>query len=180
MKEAITMRALVEDLKALASEGFPEEKVVACLTEVPLLPGEIDRYGGFRDDRYARHRIHRDDDFELLVLCWKSGQSALIHGHEGERCWARIERGSLRFTPFREISEEPVRLEQTGEPVIGGPGSLDVPEELHRVENLAEFGEDVVTLHLYAKPYDACDVWDSPDGPKRRRELVVDSDHQVG
>ena len=180
MREAVRMEALVAELKELAGRGFPDEEVVTFLNEVPLHPEEIERYGGFRDDRYARHRIHLDDDFELLLICWKSGQAAPIHGHEGERCWARVERGRLRFTTYREFSSDPVRVVQIGEPVIGGPGSLDIPEDLHQVENLEEFGEDVVTLHLYSKPYHACDVYDSPGGPKRRRELVCDSDHRIG
>jgi hypothetical protein len=169
------MRELVEHLKSLAAGGFPLEETGAYLAETGLEPKELEAIAAFRDDRYARHRIYRDDDFELLIICWKSGQQAPIHGHEGQHCWARIERGRLRFTEYREVSEDPVRLEQVGEPVIGEAGYVDSPENLHRVENLAEFGEDAVTLHLYADPYDACDVWDSPAGPKHRRQLVCDT-----
>ena len=169
------MKKLVEDLKSLAGRSFPVEETGAFLTGVRLEPGALEAIATFREDRYARHRIYRDADFELLVLCWKSGQWAPIHGHEGQRCWARVERGRLRFTEYREVSEDPVRLEQVGDPLIGEVGFIDSPENLHRVENLVEFGEDVITLHLYAHPYDECDVYESPTGPKHRKPLICDS-----
>ena len=85
----------------------------------------------------------------------------------------------MRFTAYRQISEDPLTLEQVGEPLEGGAGFLDRPADLHLVENPEEFGEDVVTLHLYSKPYDACDVYYSMTGPKRRAQLVCDSVHSV-
>ncbi|MFC1529533.1 cysteine dioxygenase family protein [Gemmatimonadota bacterium] len=163
-------------LKSMAGRGFPLEETGAFLAEVRLEPEELEAITVFREDRYARHRIYRDDDFELLVICWRSGQRAPIRGHEGQRCWARVEQGRLKFIEFRVVSEDPVRLEQVGEPVVGEIGFIDSPENLHQVENLVEFGEDVITLHLYAYPYDECDVYDSPTGPKHRKPLVCDSD----
>ncbi len=107
----------------------------------------------YSEDRYTRHLVHKDKDFELLVISWESGQKAPIHGHEGELCWARVERGRLRFTNFRMVSEEPILLELVNAPMDGAAGFLDGPAEIHAVENPKEFGDNAASLHLYSKPY---------------------------
>ena len=42
--------------------------------------------------------------------------------------------------------------------VTGDKGFLDGPAEIHSVENI--FNEPAVSLHIYAKPFDACDIYD--------------------
>ena len=38
------------------------------------------------------------------------------------------------------------------------PGFLDGPADIHSVENLTS--QYATSLHVYAKPYDACDIYD--------------------
>ena len=75
-------KELVEELESLAGRGFPVAETGMFLAGIEIDPVELEAIAAFRGDRYARHRIHRDDDFELLIICWKSGQEAPIHGHE--------------------------------------------------------------------------------------------------
>lgn len=175
MKRHVAMNELVDDIKSFAERDFPRKDIHAYLSETMVEPKVLERYLSYCEDRYTRHLVHKEKDFELLVICWGSGQKAPIHGHEGELCWARVERGRLRFTNFRMVSEEPVLLELVGAPVDGAAGFLDGPAEIHAVENPKEFGDNAVSLHLYSKPYDECDVYDSPTGPRRRVRLAYDS-----
>lgn len=175
MKRYVAMDQLVGELKSFAAREFPKEDVDRYLTETLIEPGVLDKYVSYCEERYTRHLVHKDEDFELLVICWSSGQSAPIHGHEGELCWARVERGKLRFENFRVVSEEPLRLEMDGEPMDGTEGFLDGPAEIHSVANLKEFGGNAASLHIYSKPYSECDVYDSESGPRRRVRLAYDS-----
>jgi predicted metal-dependent enzyme (double-stranded beta helix superfamily) len=138
-------------------------------------PEELDRYLRYSDERYTRNLVHKDPDFEILVIGWGRNQRAPIHGHEGELCFARVERGRLRFSNYVMTSENPLRLRATGPPVEGSVGFLDGPADLHAVENPAEFGEKAVSLHVYSKPYAECDIYDSESGPRRRIRLAYDS-----
>jgi hypothetical protein len=52
-------------------------------------------------------------------------------------------------------------------------GHLDGPADIHAVEN--RFDEDAVSLHVYARPYAECDVYDLEAGVVRRVELRYDS-----
>lgn len=175
MPRHLEMEQIVEDIKSFAARGFPEREVWDYLSGSVVAPDSLSGYLSYREDRYTRHLIHKDRDFELMVICWGSGQKAPIHGHEGELCWARVERGCLRFTNYRTVSQSPLELALDGEPLDGTAGFLDGPAEIHAVDNLAEFGADAASLHLYSKPYSQCDVYDSERGPKRRVSLSYDT-----
>jgi hypothetical protein len=109
------------------------------------------------------------------VICWDSGQAAPVHGHEGEYCWARVERGRLRFTTYRVDSEDPLVVTPTGPSVDVEAPYLDGPADIHAVENPVEFGGPAATLHIYARPYDACDVYDLARGVRTRVTLGYDT-----
>jgi NitT/TauT family transport system ATP-binding protein len=132
----------------------------------------LEPYVRYADGRYARHLVFKSPAVELLVLCWSRGSRAPIHGHEGELCWARVERGQLRFTSYRELSRNPLRLATAGPPVDGKPGYVDGPADIHAVETV---GADAVSLHVYVKPYDECDIYDIEQGVVRRVRLGYDS-----
>ena len=175
MPQYVEMESLLRELKGFAKRDFPKDEVDRYLGETLVEPKDLDRYVSYCEERYTRHLIHKDEDFELLVLCWSSGQAAPIHGHEGELCWARVERGCLRFANYEMVSEAPMRLELIDTPTDGKVGFLDGPAEIHSVENLGAFGAHATSLHLYSKPYGECDVYESQDGPCKRVRLSYDT-----
>ncbi|MGH9323171.1 MAG: cysteine dioxygenase [Vicinamibacteria bacterium] len=166
---------LIDDLKLFASRGFPANEVRKYLGETLLEDQDLEPYIQYCDDHYSRNLVHKDRDFEILVVCWGRGQWAPIHGHEGELCFARVERGKLRFSNYAMVSEDPLRLALQGKPLDGVVGFLDGPADIHSVENPAEFGENAASLHVYSKPYAECDIYESEQGPRRRVQLAYDS-----
>ena len=138
-------------------------------------PASLEGFVQFAVGRYTRHLVHKDRDVELLVLCWARGAVAPIHGHEGEYCWARVERGQLTFRSYRQLSRAPLELEALGGEVEGGPGHVDGPADIHSVSNPAARGEDAVSVHVYCRPYDECDLYDIEQGTVRRVRLAYDS-----
>ncbi len=171
----VTIEELLRELQSLVDQGFKTSEVHGYLLETLIEPESLETYLSFRPDRYARNLIYKSDAFELLAICWEVGQKAPIHGHEGELCWSRVERGTLRFTNYREVSEKPLVLERLAEPLNGKQGHLDGPADIHEVENLLSFGEKAVSLHLYSRPYSECDIYDLPQGKKERVRLSYDT-----
>ena len=49
----------------------------------------------------------------------------------------------------------------------------DGPADIHSVENIT--GEFATSLHVYAKPYDACDIYDIEKGTVDRIKLSYHS-----
>ncbi len=175
MGSHLAMGEFVAALEAIAASGFETPRVQAYLERSLIAPGELSPYLHFRAGHYTRNLVHKTAAFEILVVCWGVGQRAPVHGHEGERCWARVEQGKLRFTSYRLITEAPLALEAAGPPVDGAVGYLDGPADIHAVENLADFAAPAASLHVYSKPYAECDVYDLTRGVRRRLRLAYDT-----
>lgn len=175
MARYVSIKNFVDSLEEMAARGLDIGHTQAYLRETLIEPGALDPYVSYRPERYTRHLVHKSEALEILVLCWGTGHKAPIHGHEGELCWARVERGRLRFENFRLLSEQPLALEPLGAPVDGAVGHVDGPADLHSVENLTAFGAPAVTLHVYTLPYDECDIYDLKRGERRRVRMVYDA-----
>ncbi len=171
----VSTESFVDSLERMAARGADVHRIQAYLNETLIEPHTLDAYISYRSERYTRHLVHKSVAFEILVLCWGIGHKAPIHGHEGELCWARVERGRLRFENFRLVSEQPLVLEPLGAPVDGGVGHVDGPADLHSVENPAAFGAPAVTMHVYSLPYDECDIYDLKRGERRRVRMAYDA-----
>jgi hypothetical protein len=172
MPRLLSMEAFAARMRQLTAPAVDREMVQGFLDDHLIEPASLQRYVHFEDGRYTRHLVFKNSAVELLVLCWRRGTYAPIHGHEGELCWARVERGRLRFTSYRELSRSPLTLAPVGSPLEGKPGHVDGPADIHAVETV---GEDAVSLHVYVKPYEECDIYDVDRGVVRRVRLGYDS-----
>jgi hypothetical protein len=172
---SLTMADFVAEVRKRCGKALDPAEMGRFLAATRIKPASLDAFVRFAPGRYTRHLVHKDDDVELLVLCWARGSSAPIHGHEGEYCWARVERGRLSFASYREASRMPVRLEPLGGAVEGAPGHVDGPADIHAVTTIALPGEDAVSVHVYSRPYDECDIYDVDQRAVRRVRLRYDS-----
>jgi predicted metal-dependent enzyme (double-stranded beta helix superfamily) len=174
-QKTVTMEAFLCGLNEIEQEGFSTDRIHAYLQESLIEPASLRRYTHFRPDRYTRNLVFKNKAFELLVICWNIGQQAPVHGHEGERCWSRVEQGTLLLCNYREVSERPLVIERIDEPYRGERGHLDGPADIHSVANPAPSVEPAISLHLYSNPYDQCDIYDLEKKEKRRVQLRYDS-----
>ncbi|MCB0399740.1 MAG: cysteine dioxygenase family protein, partial [Winogradskyella sp.] len=44
---------------------------------------------------YTRNCFYKDDNFELILICWDKGQKTAIHDHDGEDCWVYLLEGKM-------------------------------------------------------------------------------------
>ena len=91
----LSMEAFLDGINDVFERGFATEDIHAHLKKTLIEPDSLQRYIFFRPERYTRNLVFKNEFFELLVICWNIGQRAPVHGHEGERCWSRVEQGSL-------------------------------------------------------------------------------------
>ena len=166
------MNDLIRNLNDFVSENFPVDKVTPFLTDYDLKSDVIEKYCFFKDDKYSRNLIYKDEHFELLIVCWDSGQKAPIHGHEGEKCWMKVEKGSLQVCNYQLESMNPLSLTMIDR-IDGIAGFLDGPADIHSVENIQD--EPAISLHLYTKPFEECDIYCIDKGTIERMPLVYDS-----
>ncbi|MFL2982901.1 MAG: cysteine dioxygenase [Candidatus Neomarinimicrobiota bacterium] len=160
--------SVINKLKEFALQDFPISEVSSYLLKLKIGTKELEKFNHRTNDSYTRNLIHRDNDFEILVICWPPKTSAPIHGHEGEKCWARVQTGQLKICNFEEVSMQPLKLKQI-QKFNCTPGFLDGPADIHSVENNSN--EFATSLHIYAKPYDKCDIYDIKNGKVERIKL---------
>jgi predicted metal-dependent enzyme (double-stranded beta helix superfamily) len=175
MSALMPMTQFVHEVRSRCA-GTPDPVGIGrFLVDSRIEPASLEEFLGFAAGRYTRHLVHKDREVEILVLCWAPGAMAPIHGHEGEYCWARVERGRLEFRSYRETSRTPLRLEPLDGAVNGGPGHVDGPADIHAVSNPAAFAQGAVSVHVYCRPFDECDIYDADEGTVRRVQLRYDS-----
>lgn len=157
---------LVQGLENLAERNFPIFDVGKFLQDISIPYETFKPYVFFEQDRYTRNLIYKTTSFEILLLCWGPGQKSPIHGHEGEKCWMQVEQGQLIFTNYQEVPS--AGLDQVSV-VTGSAGFTDGPAIIHKVENLSH--EPAMSLHLYARPFQQCDIFDQERHEKKKVKL---------
>lgn len=162
----VPLLEIVQALETLSKKSFPISDVGKFFQDISISHDTLRRYTFFQDDHYTRNLIYKTPAFELLLLCWGPGHKSRIHGHEGEKCWMRVEQGQLVFTNYQELA--PAEIEQVSV-VTGSIGFTDGPAIIHKVENLSN--EPAMSLHLYARPFAQCDVFDQEHHEKKKVQL---------
>jgi cysteine dioxygenase len=128
------------------------------LGELCLRREDVDDWIAFSPFAYQRNLIHRTSRFEVLLLCWRSGQRSPIHDHAGSTCGVRVIAGTATETIYAAspcgslYPERSRRLEA---------GSITVAHDadVHQMGNLAPAGDDLITLHIYSPPLSAMRIY---------------------
>jgi cysteine dioxygenase len=134
------------------------------------------RFGRFDPALYTRNLVARNEQFELLVLCWSAGQESPIHDHAGQHCFMAVLEGRIEERQYAlpsGIAGEPLR--PLGRRVFerGEVAYIHDRIALHRVGPCGD--QPAVSLHLYARPIDACQVYDERSGAVVSRQLIYHS-----
>lgn len=165
----------IEKINKLSFKDFPVLEVLRVLQDSELPLELLEPYIFFSDTRYTRNLIHKTDSFEILLLCWRPGQYSAIHGHEDQKCWMRVEKGELEFTQYQEEPRGESTLLKKISTEIGKEGFVDGPALVHKVANISQ--SQAISLHVYSKPFEQCDIYDLDMNEKKRLMLSYHSIH---
>lgn len=153
MGAAAAFPKLAELIGYLASlEGRADLMVLSrLLTELDIDRSDIEPACVFGTRGYRRNTISASPWYELLALCWRSGDCTPIHDHHGCSCAFRVVEGvgtEVRFGVTESGLVCPVKT------VVMQPGYLCAAEDsdIHQVANMQAAGQDLITLHIYSPP----------------------------
>lgn len=153
---------LVEGLKAITPDEFTCDNVYTFLGDNPLDVQSIEPYMFWSPDFYTRNLVYKDEQFELMVVCWEKGMASRVHDHAGQKCWMTVPVGRLRGQNFAvtemDDSRSFCRLVETNTFELSDCQSakVELEEPIHQVLNLAEFDQRAVSVHIYSRPFDSC------------------------
>lgn len=158
----VKLQQLVEGLTALPDDEFTCDNVYAFLGKHPIDIASIEPYMFWSPDFYTRNLVHKDERFELMVICWEKGMESRVHDHAGQRCWMMVPVGRLRGQNFAvaemDTERSYCRLVETDTFELSDclAAKVELEEPIHQVLNLAEFDERAVSIHIYSRPFDSC------------------------
>ena len=181
----MTIQEFAEGLSAIPEAAFTHQSVLDYLRAHPVDFASMQPYVIFSAEHYTRNLIHRTPLFELLAICWDPGQVSAIHNHRGQNCWMGIVHGKVQVQNFRLVRKDAAaqtcELEPTSRFTIdaASPAEVDPEEPIHLVANPAIFGSRAVTLHIYSRPFETCEVYDLKSGCYRDVKLVNTSEFGV-
>ncbi len=170
MAEALAITEWVEQLAAIPAREFKLERVHAFFCANPIQPESLGPYLFFSKGNYTRNLIFKNDLFEAMTICWDIGQVSRIHNHRGQNCWMATPIGRLRVQNFRvearDSSTGICRLTPTEsfEMDPHHPSVVSPKEPVHQVLNLREFAKRAVSIHVYSRPFDSCEVYSLDKG----------------
>ncbi len=162
----IRIDEFAEALAAIPEKNFTHAAVLDFMRTNRVDAGTLAPYLYFSSERYTRNLILKTPLFELIAICWDIGQKSAIHNHRDQNCWMAAAYGKVMVHNFRLIRKDPAtgfcELESTTQFVIdpASPQEVDPAEPIHQVVNATSFNSRAVTLHVYSKPFDTCEVYD--------------------
>ena len=127
---------------------------------------------------YTRNLVFKDASYELLILCWGEGQESPIHNHMGQNCWMAVLEGCIEEVQFHQPrTDRPAPLVEKCTRAFQHGQVAYISDEiaLHLVRPLR--GTSGVSLHLYARPFDLCKIYERDTGRESQKLLAYHSIH---
>jgi len=103
----------------------------------------------FAAEPYTRIPIYRDEDIEIVVICFAGGQTSSVHDHQGSNCVIRVVRGKVLECLF-EPDGETLAMAEHHYLKPGDIGGLD-GRQVHQLSNVDPGG--TVLLNFYSPPF---------------------------
>lgn len=154
-------------------EGYNGYRVL--FKDLQIEKSEVKELIAFDSSNYTRNLIERTGSYELMLMCWKEGQSSPIHGYSGQQGWIYVIEGKLSIDYYVERdSDHRMDHFRTESFKAGEFAYLNDYVGFHSLKNTSR--ENTISLHLHAGPVLKWKVFDPADGSYSDRTLVDQED----
>jgi cysteine dioxygenase len=163
--EQLAISDWVKNLAAIPDRDFTLQNVQDYIQRHAVRPESLEKYLFFSKGSYTRNLIFRNDMFECMTICWEIGQFSRIHNHRDQNCWMSAPIGRLKVQNFRVEDHNTAKLTCNLTPTdiyimdAAHPAHVNPLEPVHQVLNLPEYNQRAVSIHVYSKPFDMCEVY---------------------
>jgi cysteine dioxygenase len=168
--QQLNIQEWVKGLAAIPAKDFSLETVQNYILRHAVRPETIEKYCYFSKGSYTRNLIFKNDVFECMTVCWGIGQHSRVHNHRDQNCWMSVPIGRLRVQNYhvdhRDASRGTCKIVPTDayEMDATHPSYVNPLEPVHEVINVPEFNQRAVSIHVYSKPFDSCEVYQRDKG----------------
>ncbi|MEM9415551.1 MAG: cysteine dioxygenase family protein [Planctomycetota bacterium] len=143
---------LLAYLDSLTTERADVQMLAEALGRLDgLTVDDLADYAVFDDHDYRRNLVVEGPMYEVLLLCWKSGQRSPIHDHAHSVCGVKVLQGTGTEVRYRETPCGQVVPYDARELAKGGV-CASVDHDIHELSNMEAQGNNLVTMHIYSPP----------------------------
>ncbi len=194
-RKLVSIGSFVETLRSFENGPITRDVVAGYCSDIEVTRASLEPYVHFHDANYTRNLIHRDEQFEIMAVCWQPGQRTPIHTHNGQLGWMIAQRGTLAVINYKWLgcnasdnqnvvgldclagaTELDIERREVLDCYPGGPVStVDKAQTIHQV--VVQGREPVISLHIYSRPIDSCVAFDLKTRQCYRRTLAFFSRH---
>lgn len=155
--DAITCKVLPPGFKNLCRfleslYPFSEDALTDLLIKFQADKQELLATTQFSDEKYVRIRIHDSKDFEVLLLCWKQGQTTRIHDHAGSLCAVKILQGIGDETIYTSTGKTRRVKAVKKTSIAQGSVTVSRDSDIHSLGASNSSKDPLVSLHIYSPP----------------------------
>ncbi|HET7293013.1 MAG TPA: cysteine dioxygenase family protein [Vicinamibacteria bacterium] len=188
-RKVVPIGDFVATLQTFEKDPITRDRVLEYCQEAEVDRASLERYAFFRPDAYTRNLIHRDDQIEVMALCWSKGQRTPIHTHNGQLGWMAVSQGAVAVVNYKWLgcnapenqnvagldclagaTELDLERREVQECYPGGPiNTVDKVQTIHQV--VVQGNEPALSLHIYSRPIDSCVAFDLENRRCYRRQL---------
>lgn len=144
------LQPLVDYLNTLTARASIERlRELLAASNVTL--ADVRDFVRYEPGHYQRNLVALGPWYEVLIICWRSGQRSPIHNHAQSTCGLKVLSGVCSETLFAHSACGQVVALSTSAKHAGDICASE-DEDTHQVSNLQAPGEDLVTLHIYSPP----------------------------
>jgi len=155
---------LTELIKVL--QGQPSTIGPAGMREIlerlVISPEEIKAHALFSERRYARNLVHKTDGFEIMIMCWNSGQRSSIHDHAGSLGELKILSGELTESLFEKAPNGMIKSLRSVDYSVGNI-RIEETSLIHQISNLQGEDRQSISVHIYLPPLVRMNVYSLED-----------------
>jgi cysteine dioxygenase len=181
----LDINAFATELSEIPENEFTDSTVLDFLREHPVSLASLQPYLYFSAEHYTRNLILHTPLFDLIAICWESGQKSRIHNHTNQRCWMGVAFGKVQVQNYRVLRRDPdtqfCALAPTGRYIIAAdsPAEVETEHPIHLVVNPPSFASRAVTLHIYSRPFNECEIYDLKSNRYETVRLANTSEYGV-
>jgi cysteine dioxygenase len=167
----LSLDDFVAELHRFPEPAFRETgEILSFLQQTAVRPETLTPFLTWDRQHYTRNLVDKTPLYELIAICWETGQVSSVHNHRDQNCWMAVPVGRLMVENFHLVSQDldhgkcELRPTETVEMNPSYPCAVDPGDPVHRVVNPKNFGERAVSLHIYSRPFDTCVVYSPEQG----------------
>src|SRR5947199_1275643 len=103
----LSIQDFVSELRKFPEPAFDHTAdLLGFLQHTSVSPDTLTPYLTWDRQHYTRNLIDKTPLYELVAICWETGQGSSIHNHKGQNCWMAVPIGRLLIQNYKVIQQD--------------------------------------------------------------------------